>query len=713
MIKYSLITLLSVTLSLLAAVDLDQEIVLPEINIEVEQEGMEMRKLAASRKIIISQSDFDRLGDITAGDILKRFPGLHIQGPAGSNRNVMLCGLDKVFQTVLIDGNRPCGGEADRDFKLDRIPLDVIEKIEVINIPTVDYCSDAIAGVVNIITKGTKKETKAVFDLAPSTNSTRYQAGNGETFLAYQNKNFYLSGSYNRQNRSNLEELSDSQSGVAGKIKEDASVAITTFSGNLTLIDRSQSLLRVNGLFSDYSESRDAVQDVKQRSQGGLNYRDIDTDQRILRRIYDFSADFDHQFNELNRLNAKAGWSRNDDEKKKYMCEEKATGNEFTDEVEIQKNFEGLFALDYTNLHPSLIPLNNTLKTGMKLNSLSRNYDRQVKVYAADSVLSLEDGSFDYTEFQNGLYLREEFYFKPLIVSVGCRSEYAFYDYQIIASRQTAERNYHFFNPSLLINYQLTDNCILKTGASRQIARPSYAAVVPIDKIKTKKNIVERGNADLLPAEALVYNLGIELYKQKDFFSIYGYYKDVDNIIEIENAGTDPVSGYQINQFINVAKAKVWGIDVEYILSLSHLGLTNFTLNGNYSYLGSQIKDRNTGLMRRIADQPANMINSSINYSNRVTGLSFSIGANYSDQKIIWSTIADGVLIDKIVTADYLQFDGSLKYAVTPNYSFYFNVNNILDQKIQVAQGSVTSTETIGTSYVLGFKYTLNLNSKE
>ena len=207
------------------------EVQLPDIEVSADQQSMEIRKLAASRKIVISQKDFENLGDITAGDVIKRYPGLWVQGPVSSNRNVLLCGLDKVFQAILIDGNRPAGGEADREFKLDRVPLDAIDRIEIINIPTVDYCSDAVAGVVNIVTKKSELNKKFVLDIAPSINSTDYKAGNGETYLSLGNKGFFISGSYNRETRVNTEELYDPVSDVRGEVEENCNIGIITFNG--------------------------------------------------------------------------------------------------------------------------------------------------------------------------------------------------------------------------------------------------------------------------------------------------------------------------------------------------------------------------------------------------------------------------------------------------------------------------------------------------
>ena len=683
-----------------------EEVILPELNVTVEQESIDIRKLAASRKIVINQKDFENLGDITAGDIIKRYPGLWVQGPGGSSRNVMLCGLDKVFQSIMIDGNRPCGGESDREFKLDRIPLDIIEKIEIINIPTVDYCSDAVAGVVNIVTKKSGQKNFVNIDLAPSTNSTNYDVGNGETYLSVHRKNFFLSGSYNRETRINLEELEDSFTGINGEVEEDCKIEIITFNGNAGFNIGKNSKLSVKALFSNFDEIRDIIQDVKLRSQGGLNYRNIITDQTIQRRISQGGLLFNHRFDDYHDISSEISISRSDDEKEKLLNEEKSDGFVFTDEIEDQLNYEYMFSTDYKDLNSELFSFSNTVKTGIKMNYLTRDYNRYVEtteIIDPDTTIINIDGSFDYSELQTGIYLRDEVYIKPIIFSIGLRAEHVLYDYKVIASELTGKNDYFFLNPSLLINYKLTDEYIIKSGFSKQIARPPFASVVPIDKIKTKKNVIERGNPDILPADALTYNLGIEFYKNKDFYSIYGYFKDVKNIIEIENVGIDSATGYSIRQFVNISTALVFGADFEFMIDLEKIGMNGFSFAGNYSWLGSQVKDENTGLMRRINEQPMHIVNANISYKK--DPIIISLGANYSDEKIIWSTIVDGNLIEKVVTNQYLQFDGSIKYFMTKAMLLYFNVSNILGENITITQGNVTGIEDVGTKYTLGIKY--------
>ncbi len=689
----------------------EEEVKLPDLDVQVKQQSMEIRKLAASRKIVIDRNDFEDLGDITAGDIIKRYPGLWVQGPVGSNRNVLLCGLDKIFQSIMIDGVRPAGGESDREFKLDRIPLDVIERIEIINIPTSDYCSDAVAGTVNIITK--KSEAKNVFfaDAAGRTNSTDYGTGNGKTYISYSKNGLFLSGSYDRETRINTEEMSDSVTGIEGEVEEDCDIRTTTLSAGSEFRISDAAKFKLYGFYSNFDEVRDVTQDVKMRSQGGLNYRDIITDQSMLRRLVTLDVGLTYSTGEYSDISFRTLVSRGDDEKDKHANEEKSDGYALTDEVEDQLNYEFMFSSDYKNLDTELLGFPNTVKTGLKADYLLRDYDRfvsTVEYTSTDTLNSYEDGSFEYGEIQSGTYLVDEVYVKPVIYLLGLRIEHSYYDYLINATSEKGSNSYYFINPSLLLNWRLSDEYIVKAGFSRQIARPAFAAVVPIDKIKTKKNQIERGNPDLEPADAFTYNLGVEYYHKKDFLSLYGYFKGVNNIIEIENIGTDEATGYTIYQYVNISTALVFGADFEFAFDLAKTRMKGFSVNGNYSWLGSQIEDRNTGLMRRINEQPMHIVNANLNYAKGP--FKFTAGGNFSGEKIIWSTLVDGVLVERTVTDAFLQFDASVKYSISDDMMFYFNVNNIFGEEVRVTQGSVTDVEAVGTTYTLGIKYGIRGN---
>ena len=60
-------------------------------------------------------------------------------------------GLSPAYTKVLINGEEVPGAGADRSFFVDRIPAELIERVEIIRSPSANRSADAIAGTLNIV----------------------------------------------------------------------------------------------------------------------------------------------------------------------------------------------------------------------------------------------------------------------------------------------------------------------------------------------------------------------------------------------------------------------------------------------------------------------------------------------------------------------------------------------------------------------------------
>lgn len=118
--------------------------------------------------VLISREDIEKSNAKNVSEMLKDVPGFYIRGenvPGSSSYLSRLRGFDfdRGYGLVLIDGERVLGGGmGEYGISLNQIPLEMIERIEIVKGPgSVLYGSDAIAGVVNVITKPVPE--KAVF----------------------------------------------------------------------------------------------------------------------------------------------------------------------------------------------------------------------------------------------------------------------------------------------------------------------------------------------------------------------------------------------------------------------------------------------------------------------------------------------------------------------------------------------------------------------
>ncbi len=111
---------------------------------------------------VVTKADLLASGKTTIAEILQRLPvntnAINIQANNGGNgaSRVNLRGLDTVRTLVLVNGRRfVSGGDgANASVDLNSIPVSIVERVEVLKDgASAVYGSDAIAGVVNIITR--------------------------------------------------------------------------------------------------------------------------------------------------------------------------------------------------------------------------------------------------------------------------------------------------------------------------------------------------------------------------------------------------------------------------------------------------------------------------------------------------------------------------------------------------------------------------------
>lgn len=102
------------------------------------------------RKIYNAGSDLQSSGG-SASDLLKNVPSVDVD----SDGNVTLRGDANV--QILVDGKPSAQMNADRAAALEQLPADQIERIEVIDNPSAANKADGSAGVINIVTKKTRR----------------------------------------------------------------------------------------------------------------------------------------------------------------------------------------------------------------------------------------------------------------------------------------------------------------------------------------------------------------------------------------------------------------------------------------------------------------------------------------------------------------------------------------------------------------------------
>ena len=132
------------------------------------------RKEDTATKIIVGSPEIMKFGDTKLLDVLKRLPGITVQG-----NSVRMRGLGNGYTQILIDGERVSSG-----FSIDQLSPASIERIEILRAATAEFSTQSIAGTVNFVLKR---------KVAASRRELRLSYGYGRLSTA-QNANFGVSG---------------------------------------------------------------------------------------------------------------------------------------------------------------------------------------------------------------------------------------------------------------------------------------------------------------------------------------------------------------------------------------------------------------------------------------------------------------------------------------------------------------------------------------
>jgi outer membrane receptor for ferrienterochelin and colicins len=109
---------------------------------------------------VISREEIERSGARNAGELLEERAGVNVTHTFGGSA-LWLRGLDPEYTLILVDGDR-VPGQINGSIDLTRFTSENIERIEVVRGPgSALYGSDAIGGVVNVITRQSKRPFEA------------------------------------------------------------------------------------------------------------------------------------------------------------------------------------------------------------------------------------------------------------------------------------------------------------------------------------------------------------------------------------------------------------------------------------------------------------------------------------------------------------------------------------------------------------------------
>lgn len=127
------------------------------------QTDTDLRRKSPVAKQVYGREEMDKFGDTNVADVLKRLPGVNMQGGAPRMR-----GLGSGYTLILINGDPAPPG-----FDMSQLSPSQVERIEVTKAPTADQSAQAVAGAINIILKDAPRISQRDLRLGIGYNAVR------------------------------------------------------------------------------------------------------------------------------------------------------------------------------------------------------------------------------------------------------------------------------------------------------------------------------------------------------------------------------------------------------------------------------------------------------------------------------------------------------------------------------------------------------------
>ncbi|PRB78993.1 TonB-dependent receptor domain-containing protein [Pseudomonas sp. MYb185] len=605
---------------------------------------------------VISQEELKKKSYTDITDALKNVAGVQISG-GGVEQSIMMRGMTSAYTLFLIDGRPAQGNDAfsERGSQAGTPinflpPLEAIERIEVIRGPaSALYGSDAMGGVINIITKKVGKELTgsitAEYAMAGSGNDVNEDGFQTSAFLNMplieDVLGLQLTGAFQNQDESNLVGLSDSAATDPEYKKRNAG-------GKLSWNLNEQNLLTFGHSYTKQERWKNPGRSIAEE--------DNPTYAESIKKNYFLAHEgkygnvftnsyinYDHSEN-ATTLNANTG-----------------KGIEF--EV-ITANTQASWFLGAHTLTGGLTHKYENLEHGS-------NGLREPVVPDADAVVKMN-------RYQNSIFLEDNWSLTDdLILTLSGRLD----DNQAFGSE---------FSPKVYAVWHMNDNFTLKGGVTSGYKAPDLRSSAT-DFGSTSMGGVIIGNPDLTPETSLNREIALH-YENFDIGlagSVTAYvteYKDKINrtgrVCEANeecyyNGTYYPPHQYGYTAYENVDKAELRGIE----FTLDYDILDNLTYRHSYTYTETEQK---SGEYKGepLNDVAKHMFNASLDWQ-ATQRVNLWVQGNYRGKTSgRWQTGTSGSNTNGIKYPSYTFADAGVMFRPQDDLSLKAGIYNLTNKKV-------------------------------
>ncbi|WP_368225151.1 TonB-dependent receptor [Aeromonas sp. R1-1] len=577
-------------------------------------------------------------------DLLRHEVGIQAEADINGRSDIGIRGMSGKYTLVLVDGKRLSSSNAlwrGGNFDNTPVPLGMIQRVEVIRGPmSALYGSDAIGGVINIITKQPGKTWQGAADA---------------DFKAIEGKD---SGDQHRTNLGFTGPLTDNLLiRMNGEVYDRQAWTPTEAADGIPLIEAKQT--------RNFASTLSWLVDEQQRFELDYLYnqdeRPLDTFRKIGNKIHSRQQQNDRN---LFGLTHKGNWSWGDTTV--MVNYESSKIDDFNDILKIhqQPKEENNFTLKgYTNLTLA----NHYLTLG------GEYLDREL----VDAV-SYQDIGGKESNSQEALFAQDEIGLTDsLTFTLGGR-----YDHHGLYGSHFTPRGY--------LVYEMNDVVTVKGGVSQAFKAPAshqYTNGYSTESCGGRCSIY--GNDKVKPETSTNYELGVIAGEGIWETSATLFYSDIDDML-INKALPGPQKQYSDRTWYNLEKATTKGLELTGKLDLTD----NINLGANYTYLKAE-GDQGQALPER----PEHKANAKITWqaTERVNAF---VGTTYTGTQFAEQTVNKVVVLHKL--PGYQTFDLGTGFKVTENFDLRLGINNLTDVRLQEKDTVFQNVEPGRSYYVSG-----------
>jgi iron complex outermembrane receptor protein len=617
--------------------------VLSEVVVRVNRDDHSQRQEASATRIIYGREELEQSNDMAVGDFLRKLPGVVVSGAPGKGREARMRGM-KGYTQILIDGEKSGGGK-DRSVDVDQLPLELIERIEVIRTPTADMPNEGIAGTINIVMREAPDTSQRSMRLATGwsqsegadatplqltglwserTEDVRWLLNASYTERAEPStthkdvREFDATGATTARSREvSQEPLKNREFNLAPRWDWRNGGDRFNLSLMLQLQDNTRSLQRQlwngNGLdFATLNPNGQAFES-EQKNQTALQFR----------------GGWRRRLNNSGEINLSLSARVGEQQSRTLGRELDAAGSLSQTTNDALNALEQSYRWGLKGTHP--VADVHVVTWGLE-NDEKRRMDDRIRLQNGVPVVTDIGDSVTVQEQQWTGYLQDEMELSGTQTVVG--------GLRLSRLQRTSEaangvRESHSvsISPSLHHRWALAPNHLLRSSINRSMKLPRFDDLSPQLRLATGvgpgsfNNPDKGGNPDLRPEQATALEVGWEhlLHERAGTLGANLFWRDIQDLVEKRKTLE---GGRYVERPYNSGTAQVWGLELDARMRLAAWGFPELTLRGNYTRLFSRVHDSTSHEVRRMKEQPDYIVNMGLEWRLPVREL--TLGGNYN-----------------------------------------------------------------------------------